>query len=177
MSRTRGGFTLVEVLIALLVVALGIGALLSTLVSSADAIGRLRDKSLAEWIALNRISEVRLGTRRPQVGVSTGTIEYAGQNWNWRQTVSDPGVAGMLRLDVAVTLAGTEAGEAGRFPAIATAYGFIGTAVGRATGIDPDWSLAAAARTPGSGSGTGGGTDAGSGTGTGGGGNPGAGTE
>ena len=60
MMRSRRGFTLIEVIIALFVVALGIGALLTTLVSSADSLGRLRDKSMAEWIALNRISEVRL---------------------------------------------------------------------------------------------------------------------
>lgn len=152
--RTGRGFTLIEVIIALFVVALGIGALLAALVSSADSLGRLRDKSLAEWIALNRISEVRLGGRKPTAGITTGSIEYGGRPWSWQQTISDPGLAGMLRIDVQVapstgggarpaTAASPEAARRA-FPAIATAYGFVGTSVAQATGIDPDWSLAAA---------------------------------
>lgn len=143
-----GGFTLIEVLIALFVIALGVGALLATLTSSADAAAHLREKSLAEWIALNRISEVRLGTARPSAGTTTGTVEYAGRSWRWQQTVTDPGIAGILRLDVrvapqAAAQAPTTEGPEG-FPALATAYGFLGTAVAPGNGNDPDWSLAAA---------------------------------
>jgi len=159
--RAGRGFTLIEVIIALFVVALGIGALLAALVSSADSLGRLRDKSLAEWIALNRISEVRLSGRKPTAGITTGSIEYGGRPWSWQQIISDPGMAGMLRIDVQVAPStggtapsGTAANaEAARraFPAVATAYGFIGTSVSPPTGIDPDWSLAAAANPGGAG--------------------------
>jgi general secretion pathway protein I len=154
-NRPARGFTLIEVIIALFVVALGIGALLSALVSSADSLGRLRDKSMAEWIALNRISEVRLSGRKPTAGVTSGSVEYGGRPWSWQQIVSDPGLAGMLRIDVQVApssenirpSAAATSPEAARraFPGVATAYGFIGTAVAQATGIDPDWGLAAAA--------------------------------
>src|SRR6478735_10354170 len=108
------GFTLIEVVIALFVVALGIGALLTTLVSSADSLGRLRDKSMAEWIALNHISEVRLARRTPAAGITSGRIDdYGGRPWAWQQTVSDPGIAGMLRIEVSVALAdGTDAAAA-----------------------------------------------------------------
>jgi len=154
------GFTLIEVVIALFVVAIGIGALLTTLVSSADTLGRLRDKSMAEWIALNRISEVRLARRTPATGVTTGKVDdYGGRPWTWQQTVSDPGIAGMLRIDVSVALAGdgdappaatspTDAAQR-EFRGVATAYGFFGTAVGQATGNDPDWSIAATPKPPG----------------------------
>ena len=154
MTRPARGFTLIEVIIALFVVALGIGALLTTLASSADSLGRLRDKSMAEWIALNRISEVRLTGRKPSTEATSGTVEYGGRSWAWLQTVSDPGIAGMLRIDVQVAPAesgkapaviATNAEQARRdFGGIATAYGFFGTAVAQASGIDPDWSVAAA---------------------------------
>jgi len=153
MNTRARGFTLIEVIIALFVVALGIGALLTTLVSSAESVGRLRDKSMAEWIALNRISEVRLKGGRPDTGVTNGTIDYAGRPWIWQQAVTDPGMAGMLRIDVRVALSDgrklSTATAQSEFPGIATAYGFIGTSVGQATGIDPDWSLAATAKPPG----------------------------
>ncbi|HXC60499.1 MAG TPA: type II secretion system minor pseudopilin GspI [Steroidobacteraceae bacterium] len=184
--RPSSGFTLIEVLIALLVIALGVGALLGTLTSSADTVAALRDKSIAEWLALNRISEVRLSATRPGVGVSSGTVDnYAGGRWSWQQSVSDPGMAGILRVEVkvapmtaatAATMQTTDATRASSdFPALATAYGFLGTSVAAPTGVDPDWSLAAAAT--GGGTGTGGTTGTGSTSGgsTGGGGPPGGG--
>jgi general secretion pathway protein I len=158
MIRTRtsiraGGFTLIEVMIAMFVIALGVGALLATLTSSADAAAHLREKSLAEWIALNRVSEVRLGNTRPGAGITNGTVEYAGRTWRWQQTVNDPGIAGILRIDVQV--APPQAGEPvaapvaapaeakSSFPALGRAIGFIGTAVSPGNGNIPDWSLAA----------------------------------
>ncbi len=194
--RLPRGFTLIEVLIALLVVALGIGALLATLTSSADTVARLREKSLAEWVALNRISEVRLSNSRPVVGVTTGTLDkFADGSWTWRQSVTDPGIAGILRVEVQVarrgaagsgvtetaTSAASESATSdatdSRFPALATAYGFLGTAVAPATGVDPDWSIAAAAAGGGPGAGGAPGAGGGDGGGTPGGANPGGGNE
>ena len=148
-ARHRG-FTLIEVMIAMFVIALGVGALLATLTSSADAAAHLREKSLAEWIALNRVSQVRLANARPAAGTTSGTVDYAGRTWRWQQTVNDPGIAGILRLDVLVApqstggqaASTTEANSA--FPALGRAIGFIGTSVAPGYGNIPDWSLAAA---------------------------------
>jgi general secretion pathway protein I len=143
--RIPQGFTLIEVLVAMAVVALGIGALLSTLNTAAGSITYMRNRSFAEWIALNRISETRLDSQAPGTGVTSGEIEYAGSKWVWRQEVIDQDVAGILRLNVSVALAtdsalkGQKSGE--NFPALATAYGFFGTEVGVANGLDPTWTL------------------------------------
>lgn len=150
--RARG-FTLIEVIVALFVVALGMGALLATLTSSADTISHLRNKSFAQWIALNRLSEVRLAAGRPGTGRSEGEIQYAGSTWRWRQDISNPGVAGVLRIDVAVGLGtGTERPAEGEtqqdFAVLGRAYGFFGTAVNAPSGFDPDWSLSAPGRGP-----------------------------
>jgi len=155
-----GGFTLVEVLVALVVVALGMGALLTTISSSANAIARLRDKSFAQWIALNQISLLRLSGQRPAEGVTTGEVDYAGGKWRWRREVTDQGVAGILRVEVraAPQVAGASDTGAGTedepFPATGIAFAFIGSSVMRASGIDPDWSIGAATpRTPAPGAG------------------------
>ena len=54
------GFTLVEVLVALTVVALGLTALMVAVSGTARTSGYLRDKTIAQWIALNRLTQVRL---------------------------------------------------------------------------------------------------------------------
>jgi general secretion pathway protein I len=129
-------FTLIEVIVALFIVALGIGALLSTLTSSADNLGHLRDKSFAQWVALNHVTEVRLGIAAATDGKSSGEVQYAGTKWYWRQLIADQGQAGMHRIDVWVSrTAGEDA------PSLATAVGFVGLSVARASGIDPDWTL------------------------------------
>jgi general secretion pathway protein I len=137
------GFTLIEVMVALAVVALGIGALLSTLNTAAGSITHMRDRSYAEWIALNRISQTRLAAEVPSTGETSGEVEYAGSKWLWRQEVIDQDVAGILRLEVSVGRVSDKASKAGvsgeKFPALATAYGFKGTEVGVSAGQDPTW--------------------------------------
>ena len=57
--RARG-FTLVEVMVALAVVAVALPALLTTLYQQADDTAYLRDKALAHMVAANRLQETRL---------------------------------------------------------------------------------------------------------------------
>jgi general secretion pathway protein I len=75
-GRSSRGFTLVEVLVALVIVAMGLAALMSAVSGAARTSGYLRDKTLAQWIALNRLSEVRLtvnklGPAIPTTGASS----------------------------------------------------------------------------------------------------------
>jgi general secretion pathway protein I len=118
------GFTLVEVLVALVIVALGMSALLGTMGSSADTAAYLRDKTFAQWIALNHLAEVRLAQNPPSKGTSDGEVEYAGRRWRWSQEVSALDFPGMLRVDVKVQQSDTPAGKDA--PWMAQATGVLG---------------------------------------------------
>jgi len=100
--RPAAGFTLIEVLVALAIVALGMAALMAALGSSADSAAYQRDKTLAEWVAINRLEEVRLAFQRPTKGKSDGEVEMAGLKWRWAQEVVETEVKGILRIDVSV---------------------------------------------------------------------------
>jgi general secretion pathway protein I len=126
MSVQRG-FTLIEVLVALAVVAIGMSAVLESVGSSADAAVYLRDKTFAEWIALNQLAQTRLAAQPPAMGTSDGKVDYAGRSWRWRQEVSDGGFPGILRIDVTVQQADTPAGEDA--PWLASLSGAIGSAL------------------------------------------------
>jgi type II secretion system protein I len=71
-AMKQRGFTLLEVLIALAIVALSVGALLGTVTSSGSNVSYLHDKTLAEWVALNRLTEIRTAKLMPDAGKRTG---------------------------------------------------------------------------------------------------------
>jgi general secretion pathway protein I len=135
--RDAHGFTLVEVLVALVIVAVGMSALLAAMSSAADGTAYLRDKQFAEWVGLNRIAEVRLQRQRPEVGKSTGESEFAGRRWSWEQEVLESEVEGILRIDVRVRPADTPANARGGW--LAQLSGVIGDAITPPTGIGDEW--------------------------------------
>ena len=102
MSRRRQvrGFTLLEVLVALAIVAMSVGALLGTVTSSASNVIYLKDKTLAEWVALNRLTEARIDKNMPDKGKRTGNTVMAGLRWEWEQEVVELPIKGMFRIDV-----------------------------------------------------------------------------
>ena len=71
-QQRTGGFTLVEVLVALVIVAFGMGAVLTALTSSADNVTRMREKSFAEWVGFNQLALARLQGTIPPTGATEG---------------------------------------------------------------------------------------------------------
>ena len=99
-SINRRGFTLMEVLIALVIVTLAVSALLGTVTSSASNVGYLKDKTLAEWVALNRLTEIRIAQQMPDKGRRTGNTDMAGMRWQWEEEVTELPVKGMFRVEI-----------------------------------------------------------------------------
>jgi general secretion pathway protein I len=98
-SRSRG-FTLLEVLIALAIVALSAGALLGSVTSSASNVIYLKQKTLAEWVALNRLTEIRIAVDMPGTGKRKGSSTMGGMRWEWEEEVSELPIEGSFRVDV-----------------------------------------------------------------------------
>ncbi len=96
------GFTLLEVLVALLIVSLALSGLVAVGGQSVASSAHLRAKTIATLVASNRLAEVEL----LQSGLATtetfGEAAMAGQNWRWRQRVGGIGVGQLKRIDVAV---------------------------------------------------------------------------
>jgi general secretion pathway protein I len=100
-GRPRG-FTLIEVLVALLIVSLGMLGVIEAVGQAASNSSYLRDKTIAHWVALNRLTELRLQRQPPARGESSGNVEMAGQQWHWESKVIQTEVASMQRIDISV---------------------------------------------------------------------------
>ncbi len=145
MSARRRGFTLIEVLVALAIAAIGLSAVLSVVTNSSRNAVYLRDKIYAAWIGENKIVEARLAQTLPSVDKTNGELDYGGRKWKWEQTVTQTDVPGLRRIDVAVRLSEDPASNP-----IATVSGFAGRTQLSAPPTSSSWELdAAAGATPG----------------------------
>lgn len=96
------GFTLLEVMVALAVVAIALSALVKGGSQSAATAAHLRDKSLAHWVAMNRVAELQLQKQWPAPGESRGDEEMAGRRWHTLARVSTTEDPDIRRLEVEV---------------------------------------------------------------------------
>lgn len=101
-ARARG-FTLLEVLIALAVLAVSLGAIIKATGDYTNNQSWLRDRTLATWVARNVLVEQQLEGAWPRVGESKGTREMGNREWRWLARVSQTDEQQLRRLDVEVS--------------------------------------------------------------------------
>jgi general secretion pathway protein I len=132
--RRQRAFTLVEVLVALAIVVVGMAALFTTVSQAVRNSTYLRERTLAQWIALNRITETRLSGLVPSDEHMEGELEFANQRWRWElETISTP-VRGIFRLEAR---AAPEEAPEDSWPGQAT--GFMGNAIAPPNTLPRDW--------------------------------------
>lgn len=99
------GFTLLEVMVALAIVALGMMAVHAQLYRYTVGAAIIENKVLASWIASNRIAELSVAPQWPPFGETTDEVDYARRVWVWRARISETPVENLRRVDVSVALA------------------------------------------------------------------------
>jgi len=118
----RKGFTLVEVMVALAIIALSLTAVAAKMGRMIDTSNSMRERTYASWIAQNKIAELRLANVIPEVTATSGEVDYANTIWRWRAVVSESGIENLFRVDVSISYENDDA-------VIRTVTGFIGEPV------------------------------------------------
>ena len=84
-TNKQAGFTLLEVMVALLVVAVALGGAVKVIGNAAANSTRLNNKTFANWVALNQIAELRISKAWPKIGEQKGDSQMSGRKWAWVQ--------------------------------------------------------------------------------------------
>lgn len=100
--KQQKAFTLLEVLVALAVLAIGLTTLVKVASQNTIQTAYLKDKTLAQWVAINKVNEVKLLTSWPNTGTSKGSEIMANEEWQWKLKVSTTADKKIRRLDVDV---------------------------------------------------------------------------
>jgi general secretion pathway protein I len=79
------GFTLIEVLLALAVIAIALTALLKVTAQNVANTARIKDKTISHWVALQGVTMLQLKLLNPALNEEiTQVTTMLGQRWYWR---------------------------------------------------------------------------------------------
>ena len=106
--RAAQGFTLVEILVALAVLAIALTATARSLGAAIDTTAALRDRTLARWVAEDRLAQLELSKEWPDLDVKEGDADMGGRAFHWRQQTGVTPAARMRRVEVSVFHPGTD---------------------------------------------------------------------
>ena len=106
-SKIQQGFTLIELLVAMSFFAIAMAGIQTTVNNTTANAGYLRTKTSAHWVAMNKLTEMRITSelkkKWPSIGRNEGQVEMAGRKWYWKTEVEKtPGGFAFRRIVVDV---------------------------------------------------------------------------
>lgn len=98
----QNGFTLLEVLIAMVILAVSLLAAIKVATEVTSSAIYLQDKTIAQWVGMNKMAELRLSKGVPVDGRNDGIDEMAGREWRWKINIKKTPYPALKELEVEV---------------------------------------------------------------------------
>ncbi len=113
-SRGAKGFTLVEVMIALVIVATALPSLVILVMAQVDGSAHVREKSYAMWIAENELTRLTMLNNNKKAFPTfklpekdSGRVDMMGLQWQWEiETTKEDEIPGLVKINIGVALLG-----------------------------------------------------------------------
>ena len=102
MKPATHGFSLLENLVALAVIAVALSAAVRAGMQAIDTSDVLAQRTLARWVAQNRLAELRVQPGPPPLGRSDGEALQGSYRFRWEQTVAPTAVPAWRAIDIVV---------------------------------------------------------------------------
>jgi general secretion pathway protein I len=102
------GFTLLEVLVALAIIAIALTAAVRASGVSLDSSAQVRERMFATWIAQNRLAELTARRAFPDLGRHNGEATQAGRKFTWEEIVGPTPNDNFRRVEIQVHAAGQD---------------------------------------------------------------------
>ena len=100
------GFTLLEVMVALAVIAMALAAATSAVSGNIRNASGLQQRTYAHWVAMNKLAEMQLANQWPATKTTKGSSLMAKQEWYWstKVTKTPDGFDLIRKVDITVRL-------------------------------------------------------------------------
>jgi len=93
-SQRSKGFTLIEVMVALTIIAIALASVIKASGNHTNSAGYLKSKQLAHYVAMNEIALLQINKAWPDVGSVEKSSELAGMEWFWTREIENTGDRG-----------------------------------------------------------------------------------
>lgn len=103
MKKPAAGFTLIEVLVALVIVAISLAAGVKAAGALTNNASRLQSISASQWCAENQLTELRLSKQFPGTGDIEFSCEQLGQTYRGRLIVRPTPNPNFRKVDALVS--------------------------------------------------------------------------
>ena len=100
--KKQTGFLLVEILVALVILAIPLAAITRAVSQAIDTTAALRDRNIAMWVAQDRLTMHRIERDWPSLKTTTGTSEMADRSWRWQEKVISTSIVQLHRVEIEI---------------------------------------------------------------------------
>jgi len=101
-KNSSSGFTLIEVIVAVAVIAFGLAATIKTVSTVTRNTAYLNERIVATWVAQNAMALYELDIEKDAAKETSGTEELAGVEWHWKKVLVDTEDPDIQRVEIEV---------------------------------------------------------------------------